>query len=124
MVLLSPAAAVDRALALEARASKPVVIAVTQDNPGAGGDSNTTGLLHALLAAGAGQRFPGGVALGLLHDPAAAQAAQAAGVGATLELTLGKAVRTFDGRLSDPPLTARCTVSAVCTQFSRSAILK
>ena len=26
------------------------VIADTQDNPGAGGDSNTTGMLHALLA--------------------------------------------------------------------------
>jgi microcystin degradation protein MlrC len=111
--LLAPAAAVERARALATSATKPVVIADTQDNPGAGGDSNTTGLLHALLAAQAGRRFPGGVALGLLHDPAAAQAAHAAGVGATLDLTLGKAVRTFDGRLSDPPLAARCTVTAV-----------
>jgi microcystin degradation protein MlrC len=42
----------------------PVVIADTQDNPGAGGDSNTTGMLHALLQAGAGLRHPGQVGAG------------------------------------------------------------
>src|SRR5262249_43049028 len=67
--LLDPHAAVERALDLADVARAPVVIADTQDNPGAGGDSNTTGLLHALLAAGAGRRYPGSVALGLLHDP-------------------------------------------------------
>ena len=66
--------------------------------------ANTTGMLHALRAAGAGQRYPGRVALGLLFDPAAARAAHAAGVGATLPLALGKAVRTFDGSLSDAPV--------------------
>lgn len=111
--LLAPDAAVARALALAEAASKPVVIADTQDNPGAGGDSNTTGLLHALLKAGAGRRFPGRIALGLLHDPEAAAAAHAAGVGATLELRLGKAVRTFDGALSDPPLHGRFEVLAL-----------
>lgn len=111
--LLSPSDAVRRAMALAERAGKPVVIADTQDNPGAGGDSNTTGLLHALLAEGAGRRFPGGVALGLLHDPEAAAAARAAGVGASLELSIGRAVRTFDGALSEPPLHGRFTVTAV-----------
>ena len=111
--LLQPAAAVARALELAADATKPVVIADTQDNPGAGGDSNTTGMLHALREASAGQRLPGGVALGLLHDPAAAAAAHAAGIGATLELSLGRAVRTFNGRLSDAPVTGRCTVLAL-----------
>ncbi len=57
--LLSPATAVSKALALAATADRPIVIADTQDNPGAGGDSNTTGMLHALLQAGAGTRFPG-----------------------------------------------------------------
>ncbi len=42
------------------------------------------GVLHALIAARAGQRLGGRVALGLLFDPASAQAACAAGVGATL----------------------------------------
>jgi microcystin degradation protein MlrC len=111
--LLAPADAVAKALALAAGSTKPVVIADTQDNPGAGGDSNTTGLLRALLDAGAGHRFPGGVALGLLHDPQAAAHAHAAGVGATLELAIGKAVRTFDGRLSEAPLRGRFTVTAV-----------
>ncbi|ODU56695.1 MAG: microcystin degradation protein MlrC [Comamonadaceae bacterium SCN 68-20] len=111
--LLAPDAAVARALELATRADKPVVIADTQDNPGAGGDGNTTGLLHALLAAGAGRRFPGGVALGLLHDAAAAAAAHEAGLGATLELSLGASVRCFDGRFSEPPVTGRVTVTAL-----------
>ncbi|GAB1390604.1 MAG: microcystin degradation protein MlrC [Rubrivivax sp.] len=102
--------AVERALALAAEASAPVVIADTQDNPGAGGDSNTTGMLHALLAQGAGRRFPGKVALGLMFDPAAAHAAHEAGVGAELELSLGTAVPTFTGQPSDPPLRGRCKV--------------
>ena len=108
--LMSPAPAVQRALALAERADKPVVIADTQDNPGAGADSNTTGLLHALLAAGAGRRFPGGVALGLLFDPAAARIALEAGIGAELEMTVGKAVRCYDGRTSDAPVRGRFKV--------------
>ena len=111
--------AVARAMALAATASQPVVIADTQDNPGAGGDSNTTGMLHALLAQGAGRAHPGQVALGLLFDAAAARAAHEAGVGATLDLALGTAVPTYTGQPSDPPLRGRCTVRAlsdgVCT---------
>ena len=111
--LFSPAEAVQRALALAERSDKPVVIADTQDNPGAGADSNTTGMLHALLAAGAGRRHPGQVALGLLFDPAAAKAAVEAGVGASLDLAIGTAVRCFDGSLSDAPLRARFKVLAL-----------
>lgn len=111
--ILDAGPAVQRALALAAQAAKPVVLADTQDNPGAGGDSNTTGLLHALLQQGAGRRFPGRVALGLMFDPRAAEAAAAAGVGASLALSLGAAVPTFTGRPSDPPLTGRFTVRAL-----------
>ena len=111
--------AVDRALTLAGDAGQPVVIADTQDNPGAGGDSNTTGMLHALLAQGAGRRFPGQVALGLLFDPAAGRAAHAAGVGAEIDLALGTAVPTFTGQPSDPPVRGRFRVLAlgdgVCT---------
>lgn len=99
-----PASAVQQALALAARSDKPVVIADTQDNPGAGADSNTTGLLHALRAARAGERLDGRVALGLMFDPEAARAAHVAGVGARLRLALGRSVRCFDGRSSDPPV--------------------
>ncbi len=111
--------AVVQALALAEGVSRPVVVADTQDNPGAGGDSNTTGMLHALLAQGAGKRFPGQVALGLMYDAAAARAATEAGVGAELELALGTAVPTFTGQPSDPPVRGRFKVVAlsdgVCT---------
>ncbi|MGF6762902.1 microcystin degradation protein MlrC [Paraburkholderia sp. GAS33] len=81
---LSPDAAVAEAIRLSATVQKPVVIADTQDNPGAGADSNTTGMLRALLDNGAQD-----AALGLIWDPEAAAQAHAAGVGATLELALG-----------------------------------
>ena len=105
--------AVSTALALASRSDAPVVIADTQDNPGAGGDSNTTGLLHALLRQGAGRAYPGRVALGLIADPAAARRAVDAGVGATVRLDLGRAVPTFTGALSDPPVQGVFTVRAV-----------
>ncbi|TXI58895.1 MAG: M81 family peptidase [Limnohabitans sp.] len=110
---LSAHEAVQQSLALAAQHSAPVVMADTQDNPGAGGDSNTTGMLHALLAQGAGRQWPGQVALGLLYDPEAARKAHEAGVGATLELALGKAVPTFTGQPSDPPVQGRFVVRAL-----------
>ena len=81
---LEPAEAVRRAQALATGASRPVVIADTQDNPGAGGDANTTGMLRALVAADAQN-----AALGLFYDPEAVRQATAAGVGATVRLSLG-----------------------------------
>ncbi len=109
---LSPSEAVETALAGTARGG-PVVIADTQDNPGAGGDANTTGLLHALRAARAGIRRPGSVALGLLYDPESARAAHAAGLGARLRLSLGRAVRTWDGTFTDAPLEGEARVVAL-----------
>jgi microcystin degradation protein MlrC len=111
--LLTPQAAVESAIQLALHAAAPVVIADTQDNPGAGGDANTTGLLHALLAAHAGARLDGRVALGLLFDPASARAACAAGVGATLPLQIGRAVPTWSGALTEPPVEADARVLAV-----------
>jgi microcystin degradation protein MlrC len=116
--LHEPDAAVMRAMQ-RGEPGRPVVLADTQDNPGAGGDSNTTGMLHALLAQGAGKRFPGQVALGLMFDPTAARAAHEAGIGAELDLALGTAVPTFTGQPSDPPVRGRFKVLAladgVCT---------
>jgi microcystin degradation protein MlrC len=63
---------------------RPVVLADTQDNPGAGGNGDTTGLLRALI----GQRAEG-AALGLLIDKDAAARAHEAGQGATLGFSLG-----------------------------------
>jgi microcystin degradation protein MlrC len=95
--LLEPEEAVRKAMALAAAASRPVVIADTQDNPGGGGDSDTTGMLRALLACGAQQ-----AAIGLMVDPAAAQAAHAAGVGAEIHIGLGGHSRVA----GDAPLEA------------------
>ena len=81
---LAPADAVKRAQALAAGASRPVVIADTQDNPGAGGDTNTTGMLRALVEANAQN-----AALGLFYDPEAVRQATAAGIGNKVRLRLG-----------------------------------
>jgi microcystin degradation protein MlrC len=64
--------------------SRPVVIADTQDNPGAGGESNTTGMLRALISEGARN-----AAFGVVHDPDAVIAARQAGVGYPVEIELG-----------------------------------
>jgi microcystin degradation protein MlrC len=79
-----PDSAVARAIAVAKTASRPVILADTQDNPGVGGDSNTTGILRTLLAHNAQD-----AAIGLICDPAAAAAAHAAGVGAKIEIALG-----------------------------------
>ena len=75
---------------------RPVILADTQDNPGGGGHSDSTDLIHALLS----QRVEGAV-VGLLCDPVAAAAAHAAGVGATLDLGIGARI-TQDGGPSVP----------------------
>lgn len=111
MTLFSPDDAVRKAVELSESASGPVVIADTQDNPGAGGDGNTTGILHALLSQGVGKQLPGAVAFSTLADPAAARAAHQAGVGATIMLdSLGTAVPTWSGELSDPPVRGQARV--------------
>jgi microcystin degradation protein MlrC len=80
----SPDDGVRHAMELAKGASKPIVIADTQDNPGAGGDSNTTGMLRALVRNRA-QR----AAIGMIYDPESARAAHAAGEGKTITLSLG-----------------------------------
>jgi len=82
--MVSPEEGVARAIATARTARRPVVIADTQDNPGCGGTSDSTGLLKALVAAGAQ-----GAVLGFLCDADAARAAHAAGEGAEIRLALG-----------------------------------
>lgn len=100
----SPEAGVIEAMRIARNTSRPVVIADTQDNPGAGGDSNTTGMLRALVAQNA-QR----AALGNMVDPRAAAAAHAAGQGAEIDIALGG----FSGIDGDEPFEARFTVEAL-----------
>jgi len=88
--LYTPDEAVHEAMRLTQAVSRPVVLADTQDNPGAGGSADTVGLLDALIRNGA-QR----AVLGVLHDPDAARAAHAAGLGATITLGIGAKTRAW-----------------------------
>jgi microcystin degradation protein MlrC len=80
------------------------VIADTQDNPGAGGDSNTTGMLRALVRQNAQS-----AALGNMVDPKAAKAAHAAGQGAEIEIALGG----FSNIPGDSPYEGRFSVETL-----------
>ncbi len=99
-----PDEGVAEAMRIARTATKPVVIADTQDNPGAGGDSNTTGMLRALVAANAHR-----AALGNMVDPKAAAVAHAAGLGAEIELALGG----FSGIPGDAPFSGTFQVDAL-----------
>jgi microcystin degradation protein MlrC len=98
--LLEPGEAVRRAVARGAPGA-PVVLADTQDNPGAGGNGDTVGLLGALIE----QRAPDAV-LGLLIDPASIARAHEAGQGASLEFALG----AISGLPGHAPVRGRFTV--------------
>ncbi|MCC6532640.1 MAG: M81 family metallopeptidase [Burkholderiales bacterium] len=98
VTLYPPDEGVRRALEIAAGASRPVILADTQDNPGAGGSADTTGLLAALV-----RHQAQGACLGVFYDPAAADRAHAAGEGAEIELALGgrfgpAGVAPFHGR--------------------------
>ena len=80
--LLTPDQAVLRAL--ENASDKPVVLADAQDNPGAGGTSDTTGLLESLVRNGARQAV-----IAVMYDPEVAYMAHQFGVGSELETVLG-----------------------------------
>ncbi|HEV7716673.1 MAG TPA: M81 family metallopeptidase [Steroidobacteraceae bacterium] len=80
---------------------RPVILADTQDNPGAGGNADTMSLLKALVAADVE-----GVLAGVIWDAECAARAHEAGQGATIELALG-ARSGFPG---ESALVARFTV--------------
>lgn len=81
---LKPVEAVREAMRIARHSSKPVVLADAQDNPGGGANADTTGLLRALIDEGAE-----GAVLANMYDPAVAEAAHAAGVGAEVAVVLG-----------------------------------
>ncbi len=95
-----PAEGVAEAMRLAQAASRPVILSDTQDNPGAGADSDTTGMLRAMIDAGASG------ALGNLYDPESAKAAHEAGEGSTVRLALGARSRIP----GDAPLEAEFVV--------------
>lgn len=79
-----PDEAVAYAIEVSQFATRPVILADTQDNPGAGANSDTVGLLEALIKHKAERAV-----VAILYDPEAADAAHAAGEGADLSLSLG-----------------------------------
>ena len=102
--IFDPDSGVKEAMRLATTATRPIVIADTQDNPGAGGDSNTPGMLRALVENRAEK-----ASLGLMVDPTAAEIAHRAGVGAEVNLTFG-GHSGFDG---DDPFEALYSVEAL-----------
>ncbi|HVB11217.1 MAG TPA: M81 family metallopeptidase [Bacillota bacterium] len=76
--------AVQAALRAVREVGGPVVLNDSSDNPGGGGPGDGTHLLRALLAAGAER-----TALGYIYDPATADQAHVAGVGARIQVRLG-----------------------------------
>jgi microcystin degradation protein MlrC len=103
MELFEPDEAVARAMQ-RGEIGAPVVLADTQDNPGAGGNGDTTGLLAALLKRDA----PDSV-LGLLIDRASAVQAHAVGVGRATAFNLGE----ISGVPGHVPLSGEFTVETL-----------
>ena len=102
--LYTPDEAVAEAMRIAARASRPVMLADIQDNPGAGGTSDTVGLLRALIA----HRAKGAV-IGMIVDPEAAERAAALGEGAFLDCGVGAKV----GYAGETPVEAEWRIVRV-----------
>jgi microcystin degradation protein MlrC len=103
LTLLTPDEAVERAMA-RGEPGAPMVLADTQDNPGAGGNGDTTGLLAALIRHRARDAV-----LGMLIDPPSARRAHEAGQGATLDFALGE----ISGVPGHVPLAGRFAVERI-----------
>src|SRR3546814_2794529 len=110
-------------MAIAAEASRPVVLADTQDNPGCGGTGDTTGLLEALV-----RHDAQGAAMCVMADAAAADAAHAAGEGAEISIELGgrsgpAGVRPFAGTFRVARLgNGRFTCAGPCVRGREAAI--
>ncbi|HZK92021.1 MAG TPA: M81 family metallopeptidase [Stellaceae bacterium] len=94
------------AIRLSRTATRPIVLADIQDNPGAGGTSDTVGLLRALIA----HRAKGAV-IGMIVDPEAAAAAHEAGDGGLLPCGVGAKL----GYAGETPVEARWRVVRVAS---------
>jgi microcystin degradation protein MlrC len=96
--------AVGRALEVARMGLGPVILVDTQDNPGAGGNGDSTSIIRALIEGRAE-----GVVAGLICDPETARQAHAAGAGQRLRAALG-AKSGFPGEV---PIEAEFTVETL-----------
>src|SRR3990167_4038422 len=101
--LLSAKLAVSKAAKLALQAVKPIIIVDTQDNPGCGGSSDTTGILSELIK----QRVSSALVVSMT-EPMIAQQAHAAGVGACI-------TAIFQDKHNCPstPLSLLCQIEAL-----------
>lgn len=102
--------ALNRALAAD---KGPVVIADTNDNPGAGASGDSTFILRRML-----ERDIRGAVSGVYWDPIAAQICCDAGIGARLRLRLGGKL----GPASGQPLDLMATVRGVKEQHYQTSM--
>ena len=70
--------------AIASNSDKPVVIADAQDNPGAGGTSDTTGILKALV-----DHHASSTVLGVIYDPEVALQAHQSGIDSIIVASVG-----------------------------------
>ena len=108
--LYTPDEAVVEAMRLARTATRPILLADIQDNPGAGGTSDTVGLLGALIA----HRARGAV-IGMIVEPEAAEAATAAGEGTVLERGIGAVVGFAGERPVERPWRVARLTSGIFT---------
>jgi microcystin degradation protein MlrC len=112
-IIRSPLLGMDEVMSQAlAHDGRPVIIADTTDNPGAGAAGDSTFLLRALLESGAND-----VAAGMIWDPIAVKIAYRAGVGARLPMRIGG--KTGPG--SGPPLDVDATVLVCKSDATQNA---
>ena len=104
-------AAIDAALASDD--SRPMVLADTADNAGAGAPSDNTAILARLVA-----RHVKGAALGMIWDPGAVGICHEAGLGATFDLRIGGKC----GVTSGDPVDLRVTVRGLSDDHSQGGL--
>lgn len=96
--------AVVEAMAWDARANGPLILADMADNPGGGSPGDSTYVLSALLDAGMTD-----IAVGVMIDPLGVRYATEAGVGACFTMRIGGKACPLSG----PPLDLDVTVTAI-----------
>ncbi|MCJ2014502.1 M81 family metallopeptidase [Methylobacterium sp. J-076] len=104
-------AAIDAALASDD--PRPMVLADTADNAGAGAPSDNTAILARLVARGVK-----GAALGMIWDPGAVGICHEAGLGATFDLRIGGKC----GLTSGDPVDLRITVRGLSEDHSQGGL--
>ncbi len=119
---VAPTASFDDALATAVQSDqRPFVISDSGDNPGAGGADDVTVTLSALLNETTITQGSLTAVLASIYDPAAVAVADAAGVGATIDVSLGGKVDTR----APGPVPIQAAVEAVVDdpQGLRTAVL-